>query len=111
MTRPSTLPAIGYEWIANEQLNGKAGAALCFSRVSPTVLRSRGFRFYFFSREEPRAHVHVQHSTGEAKLWLDPVLEVAHNYGMTPRRLTEATRIAAEHYDEIRRAWDEHFEG
>ena len=33
--------------------------------VSPTILRIKGFRFYFFSREERRAHVHVQHA--EAK--------------------------------------------
>jgi len=38
----------------------------------------RGYRFYFFSREEARPHVHVQHATGEAKLWLEPIIEVAH---------------------------------
>ncbi len=27
--------------------------------MSPTVFRERGYRFYFFSREEPRMHVHV----------------------------------------------------
>ena len=51
------------------------------SRVSPTVLRIGGYRFYFFSREEPRAHVHVQHATGQAKFWLEPVVELAHNCG------------------------------
>ena len=45
--------------------------------VSPTVLRIRGFRFYFFSREEPRMHVHVYHANGEAKFWLEPTVEVA----------------------------------
>jgi len=33
-----------------------------------------GFRFFFFSREEERLHVHVHHSTGEAKFWLDPAI-------------------------------------
>lgn len=61
------------------------------------------------SREEPRPHVHVQHSTGEAKLWLDPKLEVAQNYGLPARRLAVALRIAEEHYDEIRATWDAHF--
>jgi hypothetical protein len=36
----------------------------------------KGFRFYFFSREEPRPHVHVQHAEGEAKFWIEPVVEV-----------------------------------
>src|SRR2546426_8436204 len=44
--------------------------------VSPTVLRVRGYRFYFFSREEPRPHVHVQHAGGEAKFWLEPQVEL-----------------------------------
>ena len=102
MTLWFTLPA--------DQRRSHANPGAHLSFVSPTVLRSRGFRFYFFSREEPRAHVHVQHATGEAKLWLDPVLEVAHNYGLTAGRLAQAMRIATEHYDEIRRAWNEHFE-
>ena len=48
--------------------------------MSPTVLRLSGYRFYFFSREESRAHIHVQHATGEAKIWLTPRIEVAQNY-------------------------------
>jgi hypothetical protein len=47
--------------------------------VSPTFLRVRGFRLYFFSREEARLHVHVQHATGEAKFWLDPKIALAAN--------------------------------
>jgi len=35
--------------------------------MSPTVLRIGGFRFFFFSREESRMHVHVSHADGEAK--------------------------------------------
>ena len=77
--------------------------------MSPTILRIRGFRFYFFSREEPRPHVHVQHASGEAKLWLEPEVEVAQNYGLSPTRLATALRLAQEHQDEIRAAWDTHF--
>jgi hypothetical protein len=65
--------------------------------VSPTVLRVRGYRFYFFSREEPRPHVHVQHASGEAKFWLKPRLELAKNYGLTSSRLNTALRIIQEH--------------
>jgi len=35
--------------------------------MSPTIFRESGFRFFFFSREEPRMHVHVSHPDGEAK--------------------------------------------
>jgi Domain of unknown function (DUF4160) len=79
--------------------------------VSPTVLRVRGFRFYFFSREEPRAHVHVQHAQGEAKFWIEPAVELHANYGLKAKQLAEAERLTEEHVDEIRRAWAKHFRG
>ena len=79
--------------------------------MSPTVLRVRGYRFYFFSREEARPHVHVQHSTGEAKFWLEATVEVAENFGLSPQRLTAALRLAREHANEIRRGWKTHFGG
>jgi hypothetical protein len=61
--------------------------------VSPTVLRVKGFRFYFFSREESRAHVHVQHAEGEAKFWIEPTVELHANYGLTAKRLAEAQEL------------------
>lgn len=79
--------------------------------MSPTVLRVGGYRYYFFSREETRPHVHVQHPTGEAKLWLNPTIEVAQNWGLSKPRLNAALRHAREHADEIRNAWKAHFGG
>ena len=77
--------------------------------MSPTILRVRGFRFHFFSREEPRAHVHVQHAEGEAKFWIDPGVELQANYGLKPKRLAESQQLVEEHVDEIRNAWATHF--
>ncbi|ODS52196.1 MAG: hypothetical protein ABS36_18655 [Acidobacteria bacterium SCN 69-37] len=77
--------------------------------MSPTVLRVRGFRFYFFSREEPRAHVHVQHADGEAKFWIDPAVELFANYGLKPAQLADARQLIEEHVDDIRDAWNRHF--
>ena len=77
--------------------------------MSPTIFRARGYRFYFFSREEKRMHVHVHHETGEAKFWLDPEIDIAQNYGLSPARLAAALRLVQEHADEIRAAWQTHF--
>ena len=79
--------------------------------VSPTVLRVRGFRFFFFSREEPRAHVHVQHADGEAKFWIEPAVELHANYGLRPTLLAEAQTVVEEHVHDIRNAWAKHFPG
>ncbi|WP_322774122.1 DUF4160 domain-containing protein [Synechococcus sp. CBW1107] len=51
--------------------------------MSPTVFRDGEFRFYFFSREESRAHIHVSHPDGEAKFWLSPSIELSRNIGLS----------------------------
>ena len=83
--------------------------AAIFFVVSPTVLRVRGYRFYFFSREETRAHVHVQHATGEAKFWIEPTIALAVNYGLSARQLSTIEKLVGAHHEEIRHAWDAHF--
>jgi len=79
--------------------------------MSPTVFRESGFRFYFFSREETRMHVHVQGPDGEAKYWIEPAVELAHNYGLNERQLRSAKALIEAHADEIRRSWARHFGG
>jgi len=77
--------------------------------MSPTVLRVRGFRFYFFSREEPRAHVHVQHADGEAKFWIEPTVALHSNYGLGAHQVAEAQQLVEENLHAIRDAWAKHF--
>lgn len=55
--------------------------------MSPTIFQYRNFRFFFFSREEPRMHVHVYTPNGEAKFWLTPKIELADNLGLKPADL------------------------
>jgi hypothetical protein len=47
--------------------------------MSATVFRKGGYRFYLFSREEPRMHVHVHHVDGEAKFWQEDEIRAAWN--------------------------------
>jgi hypothetical protein len=47
--------------------------------MSPTIFGDGSLRFYFFSREESRMHVHVKGSDGEAKFWMEPEIELAQN--------------------------------
>lgn len=77
--------------------------------MSPTVFRERGYRFFFFSREEARQHIHVYSGDGEAKFWIEPKIELARNYGYTPTQLREIENIIEEHRDVIQTAWREHF--
>ena len=79
--------------------------------MSPTVFRSGDLRFYFFSREEARMHVHVQGSSGEAKFWLEPAIGLAQNLGLSRRDLNRAERQIRIHEAELHAAWKKHFEG
>jgi len=79
--------------------------------VSPTVLRSGPYRFFFFSsdRNEP-VHVHVAREDKTAKFWLSPS-RVEYNYGFTLKELGRIQRLVQEHEAELLKAWHEYFTG
>jgi hypothetical protein len=79
--------------------------------MSPTIFKEKGYRFYFFSREELRIHVHVMCEDGEAKFWLEPDIALARNFRLSQVQLREIERIVEEHADEIKAAWRKHFGG
>lgn len=77
--------------------------------MSPTVFREGAFRLFFFSREEMRVHVHVAHTDGEAKFWLEPTIELALNQGLSQKQINEAQALVRTHHEEIVHAWRTHF--
>ncbi len=79
--------------------------------MAPTIVRDGPFRLFFFSREEPRIHVHVAHPDGEAKFWLIPVVHLATSTGLTSRQITDAQAVVQAHIKEIEDAWNHHFGG
>jgi len=77
--------------------------------MSPTVFCYKNFRFHFFSREEPRMHIHVICGHGEAKFWMEPDIELARNFGLSEPELRLLRSVIEERKDEIKRAWKAHF--
>jgi hypothetical protein len=77
--------------------------------MSPTVFREEGYRFFFFSREEPRMHVHIYCGDGEAKFWLEPQIKLARNYNLSRQQLKNIEKIIEERQHEIRNAWTKYF--
>ncbi|MGD0088879.1 MAG: DUF4160 domain-containing protein [Planctomycetota bacterium] len=77
----------------------------------PTILRDRGYRFFFFmaDRFEP-PHVHVSKDNKAAKLWLDP-LDFAYVEGFRAHECSEILRITQDHLDEFLRRWHQVFGG
>ena len=79
-----------------------------FARM-PEVLRVRGYRFFFFSREEhePR-HIHVEQAERYAEFCLEPI-ELVETRGFRGSELRELYSLIEEHRDKFIIAWDEPF--
>ena len=79
--------------------------------MSPTVFTERGYRFFFFSREEQRMRVHVLSNDGEAKFWLEPEIKLANNYRYSPKQLKDIESLIEVHNHELTSAWKRYFRG
>lgn len=77
--------------------------------MSPTVFKWQGYRFFFFSREERRPHVHASCPEGEAKFWLEPTVELARNYALSENQVTKLKKVVEEKKSDILDAWRQHF--
>lgn len=56
-----------------------------------------------------RVHVHVVHTDGEAKFWLEPKIELALNQGLSQKQINEVQALVHARYEEIVHAWRIHF--
>ena len=74
--------------------------------MSPTIFRYKGYRFFFFSREEERIHVHVIHAEGEAKIWLEPKIELNKSVGLNSKQISEILDQVEKHEKEIIKSWN-----
>lgn len=55
-------------------------------------------------------HIHINAAGGEAKFWIEPVIEMASNHGLNQRQLNTIERLVETNEERIRKAWREHFE-
>ena len=75
----------------------------------PTVLRSEGFRFFFYSSDEPEPpHIHVEKTGNTAKIWIDPIrLQDSHGFFRT--EIGKILKIVEENQQSLLRSWHEYF--
>ena len=77
--------------------------------MSPTVLQSGPYRFFFFSsdRGEP-THVHVGRDRKTAKFWLEPV-RLEYNLGFASNERNKISALVQQHQAELLKAWNDYF--
>ncbi len=75
----------------------------------PTILKIRGYRFFFFSLEgnEP-PHIHIEKEDSVAKFWLKPVA-LASSYGFRSHELRIIRELTEEHRTLFLEKWNEYF--
>ncbi|MEW5797759.1 MAG: DUF4160 domain-containing protein [Bacteroidota bacterium] len=75
----------------------------------PTILRIKGYRFFFFSREgnEP-AHIHVENAERYAKFWLHPI-QLAESEGFRSGEISELRKLVQENMTLFEEKWYEYF--
>ena len=81
--------------------------------MSPKVLQAGALIFWFHSYDalsEERASVHVgksiQDDTNDAKIWLEPEVEVARpGRALRAHELNQAIQIISQNYEHLLREW------
>ena len=73
------------------------------------VLKYKNYRFFFFSREESRMHIHILAPDGEAKFWIEPVIALADYSGFSDRQIKELAKVVEKNVKEIEKSWKKHF--
>lgn len=80
--------------------------------MSPTILRFKAYRLFFFSNEgsplEP-IHIHIRKGESLAKFWVNPCIYLSENYGFNSKELKEIEELIRKNEQEIKTKWNQYF--
>ena len=77
--------------------------------MSPTVFYKNGMRFFFFSLEENRMHIHIRQAEKKAKIWIEPSISLAENKGFSSTEISNILKEVQKHERIIREKWNDCF--
>lgn len=76
----------------------------------PSIIDIFGFKFWFYSNEHLPIHVHVTKGDAEAKIIMEPEIQLEWNRGFKPNEVKKILSIAQNFADDIVAAWHEYFD-
>ncbi|WP_456086353.1 DUF4160 domain-containing protein [Parabacteroides sp.] len=76
--------------------------------MSPKFLCEDGYIFKIYSNEEERVHIHVVKAEREVKFWLEPVIELAENFGFNSKEIKVITKMIDKYGDEFRQQYKQY---
>lgn len=74
----------------------------------PTVLVIDGFRFFFYSNEIERMHIHVEFDGKEIKIWLD-TFEIARSDEIPFHKQNLIVKLVRKNEKRLKKAWIAYF--
>ena len=74
----------------------------------PTVLRVKGFRFFFYSNDHTPIHIHVEKDNKTAKFYLEPI-ELEKSRGFNAKEIGELRKLVNSNLELFKNKWNEHF--
>lgn len=74
----------------------------------PTVLRLKGYRFFFYSNDHSPLHVHIEKEKSTAKFDLES-LELIKSRGFSAAEIRKLRRMVFENRGILKSKWDEYF--
>lgn len=76
----------------------------------PTVLRKYGFRFHLYLNDHLPIHVHVSKGGSEAKILLEPTIELTKNSGFKGQEVRRIVNIISANYEYLIEKWHETYD-
>jgi len=74
----------------------------------PTILRLKGYRFFFYANDHPPRHIHVEKGEGTAKFNLFPV-ELIRSRRFKAVDINDIRKLVQENRELFTSKWNEYF--
>lgn len=74
----------------------------------PTILRNKGFRFFFYTNDHSPPHIHIEKDKNTAKFSLEPV-ELLKSKGFNAHEINSIRKLVIEYKELFKSKWNEHF--
>ena len=74
----------------------------------PTILRTKGYRFFFYINDHSPPHIHVERERSTAKYLLDNA-EIVKSKRFNANELSEIRKIVLDNLELFKTKWDEYF--
>lgn len=75
----------------------------------PTVLKIKGYCFFFYTNEHLPIHIHIEKDNKTAKFNLKPTVDLVYSRRFKAQELSEIRKLVEENVEFLIEKWNEYF--